>query len=159
MGNFVHVDDSADVKLSRRSLVLGPGESASVDVSATDPRGLDPNRLPVWSGWVSIKSSHSGSLNSFNSSSVLTVPYLGVSGSMKEHQVLQPNGAVLSTLIDGWWERIHWNGGRSDYETKNDSSVSIDLPVRIYARPWNSSCARRGRAAVTTQVADRSSGK
>lgn len=121
------VDESADVQLSRRLLVLGPGESASVDISATDPKGLDPSRLPVWSGWISIQSSHGGS----NSSSVLTVPYLGVSGSMKEHQVLQPDGVVLSTLFDNGWDQVHPSGHWVDYETKNDSSVSIDLPVRI----------------------------
>ncbi|EFY96007.1 peptidase S8 and DUF1034 (Fn-like) domain protein [Metarhizium robertsii] len=121
------VDESADVKLSRRLLVLGPGESASVDVSATDPKGLDPERLPVWSGWISIQSSSKCS----NSSSVLTVPYLGVSGSMKEHQVLRPDGVVLSTLFDNGRDHVHPNGHQVDYETKDDSSVSIDLPVRI----------------------------
>ncbi|KJK74793.1 hypothetical protein H634G_09837 [Metarhizium anisopliae BRIP 53293] len=121
------VDESAHVKLSRRLLVLGPGESASVDISATDPKGLDPKRLPVWSGWISIQSSSKCS----NSSSVLTVPYLGVSGSMKEHQVLQPDRVVLSTLFDNGRDEVHPDEYWVDYETKNDSSVSIDLPVRI----------------------------
>lgn len=104
------VDESAHVKLSRRLLVLGPGESASVDISATDPKGLDPKRLPVWSGWISIQSSHGGSSKCSNRSSVLTVPYLGVSGSMKEHQVLRPDGVVLSTLLDNGRDEVHPNG-------------------------------------------------
>lgn len=124
------VDESADVQLSRRTLVLGPNQSASVNISVTDPKSLNPDRLPVWSGWISIKSSNSGSMNSSNSSSMLTVPYLGVSGSLKEHMVLPPDGAALATLTNGW-DQVHHYGHRVEYQTGNDSSVSIDLPVRV----------------------------
>ncbi|EFY84257.1 subtilisin-like serine protease PR1C [Metarhizium acridum CQMa 102] len=98
--------------LSRRFLVLGPGKSASVNISATDHKGLDPNRLP--------QQCVDGS-----------VPYLGVSGSLKEHQVLPSDGAVLSTLSDSGLDQMHGYGHWFDYGIKNDSSVSINLPVRV----------------------------
>lgn len=79
------VKDSADIKLSQRVLVLGPGKSATINISATDPKGLDSSRLLVWSGWISINSLNSG---------LLTVPYLGLSGLFKEHQVLALQGVV-----------------------------------------------------------------
>lgn len=116
------VKDSADIKLSQRVLVLGPNKSASVDISATDPKGLDASRLPVWSGWIAINSSNNG---------LLTVPYLGLFGSLKEHRVLAPKGAVLTTLVDGWQDMEHYDGDEFNYEIKNDSSLSLTLPLRV----------------------------
>lgn len=82
------VDAAAHVKMSQSSLTLGPGQSATVDVSATDPSGLDPERLPLWSGWVSIQGSDGTNL---------TVPYLGLGGSLRSAAVLDP-ASKLSTL-------------------------------------------------------------
>ncbi|KID82567.1 subtilisin-like serine protease PR1C [Metarhizium guizhouense ARSEF 977] len=82
------VDAAADVKISQSSLTLGPGQSATVDVSATDPSGLAPERLPLWSGWVSIQGSDGTNL---------TVPYLGLGGSLRSAAVLDP-ASKLSTL-------------------------------------------------------------
>lgn len=75
------VDATADIKLSQTSLVLGPGQSTTVDVSAVDPSGLDPKRLPLWSGWIAIKGSDGRNL---------TVPYLGLGGSLRSAAVLDP---------------------------------------------------------------------
>ncbi|KID84079.1 subtilisin-like serine protease PR1C [Metarhizium guizhouense ARSEF 977] len=68
------VQATADIKLSQSSLTLQPGESGTIDVSATDPSGLDPIRLPIWSGWISINGSDS---------TVLTIPFLGLAGSLR----------------------------------------------------------------------------
>ncbi|KJK86842.1 hypothetical protein H633G_09299 [Metarhizium anisopliae BRIP 53284] len=82
------VDAAAHVEMSQSSLTLGPGQSATVDVSATDPSGLDPERLPLWSGWVGIQGSDGTNL---------TVPYLGLGGSLRSAAVLDP-ASKLSTL-------------------------------------------------------------
>ncbi|KAM0664427.1 hypothetical protein ACQRIU_007009 [Beauveria bassiana] len=123
------VKETADIKLSQRVLVLGPGESASVDISATDPIGLDSDRLPVWSGWISINSS--SSIDS-STSGLLTVPYLGLSGSLKEHTVLPSTGAKLSYLDDRvQHERQLDDGIDFKYQVNNDSSLDLGVPLSI----------------------------
>ncbi|PMB65349.1 Thermophilic serine proteinase [Beauveria bassiana] len=126
---------AADIKLSQRVLVLGPDQSAFVDISAADPEGLDPSRLPVWSGWISISSSSSA--NSSSSSGLLTVPYLGLSGSLKEHQVLKPDGAALSTRPFG--PDVEYDSRLSDgqnfsYKINEGGSLDLELPMGIKPR-------------------------
>ncbi|KAK8142743.1 hypothetical protein G3M48_008303 [Beauveria asiatica] len=82
------VDATADINLSQTSITIGAGQSTTVDVSAIDPKGLDPERLPLWSGWVSIQGSDGGNL---------TVPYLGLGGSLRSAAVLDP-ASELSSL-------------------------------------------------------------
>ncbi|KAM3454105.1 hypothetical protein NHJ6243_008967 [Beauveria neobassiana] len=126
------VKETADIKLSQRVLVLGPGESTSVDISATDPIELDSDRLPVWSGWISIYSS--SSIDSSNSG-LLTVPYLGLSGSLKEHTVLPSTGAELSYLEvypdGGQYERQLYDGIDFKYQVNNDSFLDLGVPLFI----------------------------
>ncbi|EXU96122.1 peptidase S8 family protein [Metarhizium robertsii] len=74
MKNPEPVQATADIKLSQSSITLQPGESGTIDVSASDPSGLDPVRLPIWSGWISINGSDS---------TVLTIPFLGLAGSLR----------------------------------------------------------------------------
>lgn len=68
------VQAPARIRLNTTSVTLGPGESAVVDVSASDPDGVDQARLPVWSGWVAVDGSDGSSLS---------VPYLGLAGSLR----------------------------------------------------------------------------
>lgn len=69
----------ATIKLSKSSITVGPGQSATVDISAEDPKGLDQDRLPVWSGWIAVHGSDGKSLS---------IPYLGLAGSLHEQPVL-----------------------------------------------------------------------
>ncbi|KAM3515752.1 hypothetical protein MY11210_000523 [Beauveria gryllotalpidicola] len=82
------VEATADIKLSQTSITIGAGQSTTVDVSAIDPKGLDPKRLPLWSGWVSIQGSDGRNL---------TVPYLGLGGSLRSAAILDP-ASDLSSL-------------------------------------------------------------
>lgn len=120
------IKESADIKLSQSALVLGPGKSISVDVSATDPSGLDTGRLPVWSGWITINSSNSD---------VLTVPFLGLSGSLKDHQVLPSRGAKLAHFKNDpdWGPRdVDFRDGEEiNYKVNNDSSLDLSLPLSV----------------------------
>ncbi|KAM3496871.1 hypothetical protein MY10362_009760 [Beauveria mimosiformis] len=126
------VKETAVIKLSQRVVVLGPGESASVDIPATDPVGLDSDRLPVWSGWISINSS--SSIDS-SSSGLLTVPYLGLSGSLKEHAVLPSKGAKLSDVEvypNGYRDEHELDDGVAfEYKVNNDSSLGLGVPLSI----------------------------
>lgn len=81
------VNATADIKLSQTSITIGAGQSATVDISAIDPNGLDPKRLPLWSGWVSIQGSDGKNL---------TVPYLGLGGSLRSAAVLDPASDLSS---------------------------------------------------------------
>ncbi|KAK2599076.1 hypothetical protein QQS21_005482 [Conoideocrella luteorostrata] len=75
------INVTANVKMSQDSLTIGPGQSATVDVSAADPEGLDSSgQLAVWSGWIKMEGSDGKNL---------TVPYLGLGGSLKSAPILQ----------------------------------------------------------------------
>ncbi|KGQ09190.1 PI-type proteinase [Beauveria bassiana D1-5] len=86
------VQAPATVNLDKSSVTLAPDQSATIEVSAEDPKNLDSNQLPLWSGWIAVNGSDGSSL---------TVPYLGLSGSLHEHQVLAPNGAELAEYQQG----------------------------------------------------------
>ncbi|KHN97426.1 subtilisin-like serine protease PR1C [Metarhizium album ARSEF 1941] len=81
-----HVEISAAITISETSLTLTPGENATVSVSASVHDGLDAARLPIWSGWITINGTDGSSLS---------VPYQGVAGSIRHHQVLPPDGISL----------------------------------------------------------------
>ncbi|KAK5655870.1 hypothetical protein OQA88_5409 [Cercophora sp. LCS_1] len=63
----------ASIGLSPSSVVLAPGDSATIIVTPTPPSALDPGRLPWYSGYITINST---------SSATLRIPYAGVLGSL-----------------------------------------------------------------------------
>lgn len=85
------VDSYAKLSFSKDKLTIPAGGSASVDVSATPPEGADAKRLPVWSGYVTINGTDGTSLS---------MPYQGVSGSMKDHVVVDPSKASWISWSD-----------------------------------------------------------
>ncbi|KAJ6447112.1 endoglucanase B [Purpureocillium lavendulum] len=68
----------AMVKLSTDSVLLGPDQRGTVEVLAADPKGAEPTRLPVWSGWIMIIGSDGTNL---------TVPYLGLAANLTTHTI------------------------------------------------------------------------
>lgn len=81
-------DDYASLSFDADTVTIAAGQSATVVVAATPPVGLDPARLPVYSGYIAINGSDGSSLS---------LPYLGVAGSMKAATVLAANGTYLSS--------------------------------------------------------------
>ena len=81
------VEAPAAITLSDTNVTVDPGNSVNILVSASVPEGLDASRMPLWSGWIAINGSDSTSLS---------VPYQGLSGSIRKHQVLRPDGASLT---------------------------------------------------------------
>ncbi|GJC78230.1 intracellular serine protease [Colletotrichum liriopes] len=61
---------------------LEPNTSAEVRVGVVPPKGLDAPTLPVYSGWVAINGTNA------DGDIALSVPYIGVAGSMKNVTVL-----------------------------------------------------------------------
>ncbi|EJP62369.1 serine endopeptidase [Beauveria bassiana ARSEF 2860] len=90
------IEAPASIALSDTTVTVAPGNSVNIQLSASAPNSLDASRMPLWSGWIAINGSDS---------SALSVPYQGFSGSIREHQVLPPDGASLiygnSSLSEG----------------------------------------------------------
>ncbi|KAF4595166.1 subtilisin-like serine protease PR1C [Ophiocordyceps camponoti-floridani] len=91
---------AADICVSNNAtMVVQPGSFGKFTVSASDPTGL-PQRLVVWSGWLAINGSDG---------SYLTVPYLGMAGSMRSASDSRPNLLSLVSFADGGSAPTHEN--------------------------------------------------
>ncbi|KAK1450717.1 subtilisin Carlsberg [Colletotrichum cuscutae] len=86
------VDEWATINFETDSLIVPAGGSADVKFTAVPPSGLNATLLPVYSGYITLEGSNG---------ETLSVPYLGVGGSMRETPVLVPglglNGVYLSS--------------------------------------------------------------
>ncbi|OHE94393.1 subtilisin Carlsberg [Colletotrichum orchidophilum] len=86
------VDAWATLTFAADSLTVPAGGSAEVQFTAVPPSGLNATLLPVYSGYVTLEGSNG---------ETLSVPYLGVGGSMHDTPVLIPglgqNGVYLSS--------------------------------------------------------------
>jgi len=83
--------DFASLSFAPNNFTLAAGERKIITVTAAAPKGLDAKRLPVYSGYITINGSDS---------SALSLPYLGVAGSMHSTVVLGANGAQISRASD-----------------------------------------------------------
>ncbi|TDZ40669.1 Minor extracellular protease vpr [Colletotrichum trifolii] len=82
----------AEVEFEADTLVVPAGGSADVKLTVAPPSGLNATLLPVYSGYITLDGSNG---------ETLSVPYLGVGGSMRDTPVLVPgtglNGVYLSS--------------------------------------------------------------
>ncbi|TID06721.1 Subtilisin DY [Colletotrichum higginsianum] len=76
------------------TFTLEPNASAEVSVSVVPPQGLDAATLPVYSGWVVLNGTNT------DDDIALSVPYVGVAGSMKNATVLPSHRLFLSRSDD-----------------------------------------------------------
>lgn len=89
--NELHDDYATLEFISGTSFTLPAGQRKIVSVKATPPAGLEAKRLPVYSGYITINGSDSSSLS---------LPYLGVAGSLHSATVLDPAKTYLSSSVD-----------------------------------------------------------
>ncbi|KYK56818.1 subtilisin-like serine protease PR1C [Drechmeria coniospora] len=82
---------AATIKLSQSSVKLGAGKSASIDVQATPPSGVDRKRLAFWSGWIAINGTDGASLS---------IPYQGLTGSLRASTILAPGNTWIARSND-----------------------------------------------------------
>lgn len=80
------VPSFARLFLNHSTVTVPAGKSATVRVMASDPKGLDASRLPVWSGYISINGSDGSSL---------FLPYQGIAGSIRKRRVLSADSVDL----------------------------------------------------------------
>ncbi|KAB5523154.1 peptidase S8/S53 domain-containing protein [Coniochaeta sp. 2T2.1] len=73
------------------SITIPAGQRKIITVTATPPTGLDAKRLPVYSGYIAINGTDGSSLS---------LPYLGVYGSMHSTTVLDASKTFLSRRSD-----------------------------------------------------------
>lgn len=84
----------ATLSFEPASFTLEPNDTAEVRVSVAPPKGLDALSLPVYSGWVA--------LNGIDGDGdiALSLPYIGVAGSMKNATVLASQRLFFSRSDD-----------------------------------------------------------
>jgi len=84
-------DDFASLQFDPSKFKIAPGEEQTVSVSVKPPTGLVEKRLPVYSGYIAINGSDY---------SALSLPYIGVAGSMRNATVLNTQLTRLSRAAD-----------------------------------------------------------
>jgi Fn3-like domain/Subtilase family len=88
----------AKVTFSTKSVTISPGQSKSFTVTFSAPSGLDPNTVPVYSGYIKLDSDSSPMRGS------LSIPYLGVADDTYNQKILDTTdyvaGVPLPALVD-----------------------------------------------------------
>ncbi|PHH68024.1 hypothetical protein CDD82_899 [Ophiocordyceps australis] len=72
-------------------LLVPAGQSRTVSLLLHPPTGLDASRLPLWSGYITVNASDG---------SVLSLPYQGLAGSLRNATVLARNQTWITTSRD-----------------------------------------------------------
>jgi hypothetical protein len=84
------VTDGAEISFSEDKVTVSAGSEVAVSLTVSPP-ALDATRLPVFSGYITLNGTNGDSLS---------VPYLGVVGSMYEATVLNLNTTYLTKSDD-----------------------------------------------------------
>jgi subtilisin family serine protease len=82
---------AATIAFSEKEVTVPGGGEATVSLTLTPPTGLTTARLPVYNGYIALNGSDSSSLS---------LPYLGVAGSMKSATVLDARSSYLTSSTD-----------------------------------------------------------
>ncbi|QLI74815.1 Subtilisin E [Metarhizium brunneum] len=128
--NPEYIQAPASIDMSKTFLKLVANQSDTITISAKDPKGLEADRLPVWSGWVAINSSDG---------KTLTVPYMGLAGSLHKQQVLESDGVSLQGFNHDMHNADSNRGAKFSYTVKKgfttlSASIIINLILgsRVY---------------------------
>jgi hypothetical protein len=82
---------AATIEFSEKEITVPGNGEATVSLTLTPPTGLTTARLPVYNGYIALNGSDSSSLS---------LPYLGVAGSMKSATVLDARSTYLTSSTD-----------------------------------------------------------
>jgi hypothetical protein len=89
---------SATVELSTTSITVGPGSSKTFNVDITQPSGLNPKTLPIYSGYITITSTKSS----------LKVPYLGAAAALRDKAILDNSPGYFVYPIPALVNTTQW---------------------------------------------------
>ncbi|KAJ5085100.1 hypothetical protein N7532_009871 [Penicillium argentinense] len=79
-GDFMeNVNKHASLSFSARRIVVRPGQTVVVKVSAIPPQGLNTTRIPIYSGYVTLNGTNGDSFS---------IPYLGAGTAMRNVTIL-----------------------------------------------------------------------
>ncbi|CAH0021382.1 unnamed protein product [Clonostachys rhizophaga] len=121
-------DKPASLRFEPETLTLDPGSSTTVKIFATPPEGLLAQRIPVYSGFVT--------LNATNGEN-LSIPYQGVAGKMRDTIVLEQERSYLTETGDPLMNEVA-NGtifvlsAPEGMEAKNSSFYENKCQVRPF---------------------------
>jgi hypothetical protein len=82
------------------SVTVPAGQTKGITIVAVPPTGLDAKRLPVYSGYIALNGTDGSSLS---------LPYLGVVGSMHSRTVLDAENTYISQSVDAEWTPVETN--------------------------------------------------
>jgi hypothetical protein len=82
---------AATIAFAEKEVTVPGNGEATVSLTLTPPSGLTTARLPVYNGYIALNGSDSSSLS---------LPYLGVAGSMKSATVLDARSSYLTSSTD-----------------------------------------------------------
>ncbi|KAI9166301.1 Minor extracellular protease vpr [Paramyrothecium foliicola] len=123
--------EHAELEFSTSKVTLGPGDSVSIAVTATPPKGLDESRYPYWSGFITANGTDGSSL---------TLPYQGLTGSLYEAQAIYEDDRSLYMADSLNWgipvpaNQTYTLPAPGEWADSNDHS----LPVLAYRMFWGS---------------------
>lgn len=114
---------TARVKISPKSLTVGPGESKTVSLSFTAP-AADASSLPVFSGFINV----------VGTNETVHVTYLGAAASLKDQTVVDNTdsyfGVTLPIILDG--------AGNVQTNPTNYTLVGSDFPTAVFRMAFGS---------------------
>lgn len=91
---------TATLTFESKSITIPGGSSSNINFDITLPEGLDTSRLPVYSGYIALNGSDGSSLS---------LPYLGVAGSMHSATVLDTENSYLTRSTDATYAPVAAN--------------------------------------------------
>ncbi|UNI22558.1 hypothetical protein JDV02_008437 [Purpureocillium takamizusanense] len=86
-----HMQNTGRLVFSEDTVEIPPGQSATIKVWASHPEDLDAERLPLWSGYITVSGSDG---------SRMSIPYQGLAGSLRKHRVLQDEDVLVGTEVN-----------------------------------------------------------
>lgn len=138
--NELYDDYATLVFVDGDSVTVPAGGEATVFVAVTPPAGLDAARLPVYSGYVAINGSDGSSLS---------LPYVGVAGSLKSATVLSTEGTFLTSSLAVAAEAVAPGHafllpppGHSNDTQYNSNSSRTDFPELLVSLALGSALVR-----------------
>lgn len=85
----------ATLSFEPSTFTLEPNATSEIHVGVVPPKGLDAISLPVYSGWVALNGTNG------DGDIALSLPYIGVAGSMRNATVLASERLIFSRSDDG----------------------------------------------------------
>ncbi|PHH72411.1 hypothetical protein CDD82_5992 [Ophiocordyceps australis] len=115
---------TATLGFSSSEVVVMPGQSMSINISATPPPNADVTRLPLWSGYVRVRGSDGSSF---------VVPYQGLTGSLRQQPVFGPQGMRIGKVVKDE-ATLPAQGLDFTYSVDDNNELRLKVPMTLVTR-------------------------